>query len=387
MTVSNSGPVGYSRRQMMRRVVSAGAAGLTIAWLRPAEAVAAALQPRLSASPGIPRGAIIRTILKDVEPGAINGRILMHEHLGTGRPSAAASGPPQRPSEDLNWMVEEMKATTKEGVTCIVAAQTGLPGPEVAVYLKALSERSGLSIIATGSFYTGPTYPADVKTKSEQQIASDLVRLAAEGRFGAFGEIGVGNNQSDLSAEETKVYRAIGRAHLRTGLPIITHNNYSTGPSVPMDMALRQIDVYESAGVKTSSLAIGHVCCLDDPKADMARRVAKRGAFVAFDRLTRQQQWVTDEQRLRMMMAFLDAGFVDHLLISSDYGGAVVTSVGEKEFRPGPFLAREGGPGWARSLVWFVPMMRRAGVNDEMLRRITVDNPRRFLAFVPARSA
>jgi predicted metal-dependent phosphotriesterase family hydrolase len=33
----------------------------------------------------------------------------------------------------------------------------------------------------------------------------------------------------------------------------------------------------------------------------------------------------------------------------------------------------------------FVPKLRQAGVNDQMIRRITIENPRRFLTFVPAR--
>jgi len=35
------------------------------------------------------------------------------------------------------------------------------------------------------------------------------------------------------------------------------------------------------------------------------------------------------------------------------------------------------------TLTVFVPKLRAAGVKDETIRRITVDNPRRFLSFVP----
>jgi predicted metal-dependent phosphotriesterase family hydrolase len=31
----------------------------------------------------------------------------------------------------------------------------------------------------------------------------------------------------------------------------------------------------------------------------------------------------------------------------------------------------------------FVPKLKAAGANDDILRKIMVDNPRRFLAFVP----
>jgi predicted metal-dependent phosphotriesterase family hydrolase len=34
-------------------------------------------------------------------------------------------------------------------------------------------------------------------------------------------------------------------------------------------------------------------------------------------------------------------------------------------------------------LTVFVPTLRQAGVNDATIRRITIDNPRRFLAFAP----
>jgi phosphotriesterase-related protein len=313
----------------------------------------------------------------------MRGRILMHEHLGTG--GTPPGGRPERPADDAEWMTAELKATAREGVTCIVAAQQRVAGPEVTAYLRELSTRSGIQLIATGSLFSEPSYPAAVKTKSEQQLADELIAAAAVGRYGAFGEIGIAPDHAELSADERKVYRAVARAHLRTGIPIFTHANYSMGANVPMDIALRQLDVFEAAGVKAQHLAIGHVCCANDPQAAVARRIAQRGAFVAFDRVTRQQQWVTDAQRLTMVRALLDAGYIDQLLISSDYSGAIVTSVGENELRPGPFLAHDGGPGWARSLTWFLPMMQQAGMTDDVIRRVAEDNPRRFLSFVPSK--
>ena len=119
---------------------------------------------------------------------------------------------------------------------------------------------------------------------------------------------------------------------------------------------------------------------------DIAKRVARRGAFVAFDRVTRQVQWVSDERRIVMLKALLDAGLEHSILLSSDYIGRVNTSVGEVNGYPGPLHARDGGPGYARPLVLFVPQLRKAGIPDETIRRITQDNPRRFLTFVPKSS-
>ena len=63
-----------------------------------------------------------------------------------------------------------------------------------------------------------------------------------------------------------------------------------------------------------------------------------------------------------LVTALIDAGFADHILISGD------------AFR-----------GYARPITVFAPKLKAAGVDDATLHRITVDNPRRFLAFVPKR--
>jgi len=47
------------------------------------------------------------------------------------------------------------------------------------------------------------------------------------------------------------------------------------------------------------------------------------------------------------------------------------------------FIQHNGGPGYAKTLTVFVPKLKAAGANDDVLRTIMVDNPRRFLAFVP----
>jgi phosphotriesterase-related protein len=361
-----------------------------LAGLGVAAAGAEVVRTALAASTGNPgKGRrIIRTVLKDIEPREISGATLMHEHLGLGRRNnrQPVDAPVESPTEDAAWMEVELKAARSAGVGCIVSAQTGIPGPVVLPYLTQLSERCGLHLINAAAWYTKQTYPPDFATQTDDQIADGLVQSAATGRVGALGEFGVANGESEMDPIEKKVFRATGKAHLRTGLPIFTHNNYSTGPNVPAEMALYQLDELESVGVRPESVALGHICCHYDPKVEVAKRLARRGAFVAFDRVTRQQQWVSDEHRIAMILAFLDAGHTDKLLISSDYIGRINTGVGEVNGYPGPLHARDGGPGYARPLKIFVPLLRKAGVKDKTIRRITEDNPRRFLSFQPKQS-
>jgi phosphotriesterase-related protein len=141
---------------------------------------------------------------------------------------------------------------------------------------------------------------------------------------------------------------------------------------VPRETALRQLDVLEAAGAKPPHIAIGHVCCLDDPKAEIAQQIAKRGAYVGFDRAT--IPLVPDAQKVTTILAMVDAGYVEHVLISSDF-------YNENS------LKKKGGGGVGQAVTVFAPMLLKAGLKRDWLDHILIENPRRFLAFVPRTDA
>jgi phosphotriesterase-related protein len=258
-----------------------------------------------------------------------------------------------------------------EGVSCIVDGGHTDMGRKMND-LRTIANKTKVHIVASGGFYMQRTYPADIATNSEDQIADDLAREARQERHGAFGEIGESANGAELTLDERKVFRAVGKAHLRTGLPIFTHNSYGTGAAVPRDIGLQQLDILESVGVKPAHIAIGHTCCLDDPPVTIIKEIAKRGAFVGFDRVTTVQQIMPDDKKVAMVLKFLEAGHADKLLLAADFTGQRTI---------------EAGPGYGRTLTVFVPMLRKAGVDEATIHMILYDNPRRFLAFVPARQS
>lgn len=322
-------------------------------------------------------GPVVRTLLEDVAAASIDGPILFHEHLSIRYPmtktQAEAAGRPVAVSfsDDVDLMVEETRAAGADGVRCIVDG--GHPDMDRDLEaLKKIAAGSGVHVVASGGFYMQRNYPADIAAKTADQIADQLVSDAKAQRLGAFGEIG--QQGGVLTDDEKKVFTAVARAQARTRLPLFTHNAYSgvrvANPPIPMDAALRQLDLLEAGGADVKHLAIGHVCCLDDPKAEIAQQLAKRGVFVGFDRAG-LGAIIPDEKRVAMILAFLEAGHVDHLLLSSD-------------FASGRMLKKNGGPGLALTLTRFVPMLTKAGVGEAALRKILVDNPRRFLAVSPA---
>lgn len=339
-------------------------------------AIAAALRFDASAqTPAFPRGAVIRTLFKDYAPEELaGGATLFHEHLSLGSdfsdrfraasaavlaaqgapPTARPAGPPPAPAgpdpmRDVSLMTEELRSAQRDGVACIVDA--GLEGAGTDLeFIRAAARASGLPVVKAAGFYAEPFYPREVATMSEEQLVRALVRQADTYPAGAFGEIG---SWDEITAIERKVFRAVGKAHAATNLPIFTH----TG--IPGKSALQQLDILEDTGVDPRRVCIGHLGNLNDPNVYVHKTLCRRGAFIGFDR----QGGNGDAQVVPLVMALLEAGYADHLLFSGD-----------------------ASRGYARPITAFLPKLEAAGADKETLRRITVDNSRRFLAFVPKRT-
>jgi phosphotriesterase-related protein len=346
-----------TRRDAMRLLGTASAggalAGSGLIALR--ERAAAGTAPRQAAR-------VIRTLQGDVAPTALGrGAVLFHEHL------SIQLGPNPSFHGDVDLIIAEARAAAADGVALIVDGGHPDMGRDLEA-LRRIARVSELPLVASGGYYMQRTYPPDIATKSAAQIAEELAAEARRDRLGAFGEIG--QQGGVLTADEAKVHQAVALAHVRTGIPVFTHNAYSIrATTVPRDAALLQLDIYEAVGANLDNICIGHVCCLDDPAADIASAIARRGAYVGFDRVTLNGT-MPDANRVVMAMALAEAGHADKLLLSSD-------------FYSQPSLKANGGPGFAQTATVFGPMLRDAGMDAATLRMILEENPRRFLAFEP----
>ena len=343
--------------------------------------IAAALPGALSAQT-FPKGAIIRTLLRDVPPEDLaGGATLFHEHLQLGvdfnqrfgaasaavraangqapagppkgqpgkaaAPKAAAKGPDIMRDPDL--MAAEVNKTKADGVGCIVDAGHADSGRDIA-FLRQVAAKTSVHIVASGGFYAQPWYPKEIATMSEDQVFRALLKQADDETIGAWGEIG---SWDEMTVQERKVFRAIGRAHVATGIPIYTH----TG--IPGKAAIEQLHLLEDQGVPANKIVIGHLGNLVDANVYVHKQICRAGAFVAFDR----QGGNNETQQVSMVMALLDAGFADNLMFSAD-----------------------ASSGYAKTLTVFLPKLKAAGATDAVLHQIMYDNPRRFLAFTPKRA-
>ena len=306
--------------------------------------------------PDFPAGSIIRTLQGDVDPSSLdNGATLFHEHVGR---------------DNIELAVEELRACAFDGLRCIVDAATGRRTEQQVRNLNAIANQSDVRIIMAGGYFEDigfAIYPVRVAEMSEDELVDELIADATSQRWGAFGEIA---SSLEMRPDERKVHRAVARAHRQTGLPIFTHTPHESCPSCAMD----QMDVIESVGVDLAHVVIGHMATLKPEHNPLAthRAIAERGAFIGLDTLGHEmgRSDIPATDKVRMITDLLDAGLEDHILLSSDQGNV-------RQFK------HYYGHGWSSVLMQFVPKLRYAQIPETTIRRILVDNPRRFLAFQP----
>ena len=348
-----------NRREAIGLLGASAGAGLVSAFT--GEVPLAALQQNSA--------AIIRTVLADVPPDALGtGATMFHEHM-----SLKMRGMEERQKfyEDIDLIVDEVRAAGQDGVSCLVDSGHADMGRSLEA-LRQIATRSGVHIVASGGFWLQRSYPPEIASKSEDELVEELVRDAHAERWGALGEIGTSNK---TTPDERKVLRAIGKTTVRTALAVYTHTPYhgggcEDGPGGAC--ALGQLDTLESVGAAPEKVCIGHLSDFDEPGAKTANAIAARGAFVGFDTVGRPMRGdaLPESKKLQMVLAVLEAGHEDYVLLSQDLGDR-------------NWLKSVGSSGYSNVLQNFIPKLRYAGVNEATIRKLLVDNPRRFLAFVP----
>ena len=227
------------------------------------------------------------------------------------------------------------------------------------IMLRRVAQETGLNIVMGAGWYVEWTHEERLSRMTTDEIADELVRDITEGVDGTdvcagiLGEIGVGRNW--VSPGEERVLRAVARAHLQTGVSILTHTG---GPLI----GLKQLDILGEEGVDPGRVIIGH--CHSHPDHEYHAEIARRGAFVSFDRLGRPDP-TEHGLHVKMIGRMIEAGLAEHLLFSHDvclredyvaYGGKGYEFVA-RGLREDPAL----------------------DLTDDQFYQITVDNPRRAL--------
>ena len=306
----------------------------------------------------------VQTVLGPVDPGEL-GWVLPHEHTAIALWHVPNRWDYWELRRDEPIIREELAAFRSAGGGTVVDLTLDGVGRDPG-WLANVARASGLNIVMGSGWYRGAYYlpEALVDRRTVDALADVIVRDATVGvgesgiRSGIIGEIGT--DKPWLSATEERVHRAAARASRRTGLAITTHAVQST-------VGLAQLDVFEAEGADLSRVIVGHAD--SNPSLDYHLEIVERGATVEFDFLGMAFTPLERHGEGRIvenLCELLARGHVERILLSQD-----VCHDSQ--------LKRYGGNGYTYLADTFLPRLREAGVSDDELRTITLDNPRRLL--------
>lgn len=335
--------------------------------------------------------ARIRTVLGDVEADR-TGIILPHEHLYCDLRPLAGREPVRDGAEAVEAAELPLLAELRAAGASLLVEPTPPGIGRDPLLLRRLSERSYVNVVASTGLYKEPLLPPRAYDRSVDELADWFVFEITTGILPVVGDsclgesllsdtalgrasdalnetpvragvIKLASSNEGLQAVEAKALRAAVLAARRTGAAIISHS-----PSGAAFQA--QLDVLEAAGGDPARFVQVHAHA--EPDIGLHRRALERGAWLEYDAIGGRP----DEAFVTLVQRVLDAGFGDRLLLSQDV-------VGWRAGAPGGGNVDAGGTPtrrYAYLATNFLPALRGAGISDDTIRQLTVDNPRRLLA-------
>ena len=234
--------------------------------------------------------------------------------------------------------------------------------------LQQVSQTTGLSIVMGAGWYQKQFHPADMDSRTIEELTDVIVRdivVGAQGtsvRSGIIGEVGINGNP--LTENEMKSIRASARASRITGAAISFHVG---GRGEEKFVVLEAV---AAEGADLRRVIMGHSNSIADDLPFM-KRLLERGVFVQFDTLGRPDGrlgGVDDGKVARGIVELIEAGYADRILLSQDVCNKIQ-------------LKKYGGTGFSYVLENFLPALRDLGVEEEDIHKMMVENPVRALTF------
>jgi phosphotriesterase-related protein len=288
------------------------------------------------------------------------GLVLPHEHVFTDLRTSDQPGYAEADAADaIALMAPEIERARQAGVTAIVEASTVGVGRRADI-LKAVSVATQFPLVLPTGIYREPWVPAWAHRASEDELHGWMLRELTEEIESTgvpAGWIKLSAGDDGLTASETKILRAAGRAAGATNSAIGSH-------TVKARVVREQLDILETVGHTPDRFIWIHTQA--EPDVDFHMEIARRGAWIEYDAIGSDE--FDDAFFVRAVQRVLDAGLSGRLLLSQDRGYYDPAQPRGGTPRPYTYLSER-----------FLPALLAAGVDDAAIRTLTQTNP--FEAF------
>jgi len=304
----------------------------------------------------------VQTILGPINEEQL-GFTLVHEHLITNPPLWKIKEDPDFLLNDVEKSATELKSFKLAGGKTIVDGTAIDWGRNIKALLEIANRVKEVNIIATTGFNRGDYCEEWVHKWSVKDLARLLIKELTKGideTNAKAGILKIGTSYNNILPLEKKIIQAVSEAHRITHAPITAHTTLGT-------MALEQLRVLKEENVDLHKVAFIHM----DQNLDLwyYRKVLESGAYIEFDGPSKVK-YHSDELRIKYLNKLIEEGFEDQILISGDMG------------RRSYLKAYGGGPGLTFIITQFIPRLKESGWDDNLINKIFIKNPAKYLAFL-----
>ena len=291
--------------------------------------------------------------------GAELGLILPHEHIFVEfRPPDHPDHAVAQVADVVALMAPEVEKAQALGVTAMVDCTPVGVGRRVDI-LKAITEATGMPLVAPTGIYREPWVPAWAQAASESEIVDWMLgelQGEIEGSGVQAGWIKLSVGDDGITDCEAKILRAAARAGRETNAIIGVHTKRGR-------VVRDQLNIIEAAGYTPERFIWIHT--QNEPDFNLHMEMARRGAWLEYDGIGNGD----NEYYLEHIQRVLDASLVDQMMLSHDRGWYDPAKPGGGEPKPFTYLFEQ-----------FLPKLRVAGVDEETIHKLTHDNPYRAFA-------
>ena len=228
-----------------------------------------------------------------------------------------------------------------------------------------MAEAVDLNIIVASGVYAFLELPNFLAYRSVEAIAELFVREIREGIDdtgvkAAFLKCAV--ERHGLVGDIPRILEAIAIAATETGAPVMVHTN------AEQRTGLLALDALTRHGVDPGRIVIAHAG--DSNDLDYLRTIAHAGAWLGCDRFG-IDHFNPLADRIRTLVALVGEGYADRIHLSHDAACFLDFFVGN------PYFADEK-PDYLLISNQVLPALLEAGVTQEQIDQMMVENPVRF---------
>ncbi len=316
--------------------------------------------------------ALVNTVRGPID-GRDLGATLMHEHVFILSPDIAKTSAEWDEEGAQASAVQRLRELKDHGIDTIVDLTVIGLGRFIPRITSVADQVPDINIIAATGIYTYNEVPMYFHFRGPGTILGGpepMTEMFAREITDGIGDTGVragilkcATDTAGLTPGVERVLRAVAQTHRRTGTPITTHT-----PTPPQPWGLEQQRIFAEEGVDLPQVVIGHSGGTLDTAYHEA--IIANGSYLGMDHFGIGTFSI--EERVAAVNTLCERGHADRIVLSHD-------AMCHVDWFPPAVASAWKDWRWTHIPDDVLPAMRRAGIAEDDITTMMVDNPRRIL--------